>query len=114
MPRTVLTKIQTQGKNPTAFTTVVFTAGTVTPNFNSFVPTGNELILIRSTASTTLTIEGTKDAGGRTANKTLTLASGKDYVVGPLTDFHGWRFGDGTIHLNPSAITVTMAVIKLR
>ncbi len=113
MARVRLTKIETGGKNPTALVEFTFAAANAT-TFNDFIPTGHELILIRATANTTLTIGGTKDAKGRAADKVLTLLAGKDYVLGPLLDFHGWRFGDGTIHLNASAVTVTLAILKLR
>jgi hypothetical protein len=115
MARQVLPKTSATSKNPTAGVAVTFTAGD-TVNFEQFVLTGKELILIWNTHASlagTFTITSVADERGRTGDiTTQSIAFGTIYTIGPL-DLVGWAQTNQNLYLQVSAATMRWAVILL-
>lgn len=116
MARTALTKTTAPGSNPTAGVTVIW-ADADAVNQNSFVMTGNDLLLVRNTHATdpkTFTVNTSADEMGRTKDITAeSLNAGVMRVLGPFRDKTGWMQSGGVLHLQGETTDIEFAVIAL-
>lgn len=118
MARTALPIISPLGSYPAlplgaGSAAFVFTAPDAV-NFNSFVATGRELLLVNNTGTTaTITVHSVVDPSNRTGDITTYSVAGSTFaVLGPFK-LPGWQQADGTIWVDCSAVGVTLAVVRL-
>jgi hypothetical protein len=91
----------------------MFTAADAT-NFNSFVSTGRELLLIQNSGASpyTVTVHSVVDSRNRTGDITAySLAAGTFAVLGPFF-IPGWLESDGTVWVDASNAAILFAVIS--
>lgn len=91
---------------------VSFTAGDPV-NGDSFLITGNEILLVQNTDSVAhnYTALGTEDHIGRTGNLVYTVPAGSLSAV-EFTVLEGWVQPDGFVYLNPSDTHIRFAVLR--
>lgn len=118
MARQTLTKTTPLGSYPTLplaadSADVVFTAADAT-NKESFVASGNDLVLAWNSGASTRTVTITSVAlNGRTGDvTTYSLSAGEIAVFGPF-QVAGWRQTDGKIYHEASHADVKWAIIAL-
>jgi hypothetical protein len=119
MPRTALTPQSPPGSYPAlplgaGTADIAFTAADAT-NFNSFVSTGRELLLVNnpSASAYTVTVHSVADPLKRTGDiTTYSVAAGKVSMLGPFLQ-SGWLQSDGTVWVDGSNAALLFAVLRL-
>lgn len=119
MPRTVLTPVTVKGPYPVLPVTalsldITYVAGD-NVNGNEFTGTGREVLLVRNTAggAGTFTLISAANEFRRLGNvTTYSVGAGlvSAFYFGNLS---GWDQGAGKIHIDVSASTMTLVVIRL-
>lgn len=99
------------GPYPTALVAMPWQAATVAGD--NFRMSGNDVLFIKATGSTTVTITLPANSRARTKTLTISLATGETRVLGPFKDYEGFRGSDG-LSVVASATTVSFAVYRLR
>ena len=114
MARVDCTKTTATGSYASAAVTIVETAADIT-NFNSFKPSGKDLLIARNTGGSpyTITINSVNDQYGRKGDiTTQSIPAGALLVFGPMAT-PGWQQADMTIWFQASNIAVVFSVITL-
>ena len=84
-----------------------------TSAYNSFTPTGRELLIIQNSAGSpgTYTIQSIADPQGRTGDlATIAIAANAIHVF-VLNQLNGWKQADGTVWVKGSAVTILFGVV---
>ena len=114
MARQDLTVTTGTSPYPTTGAILTFTAADTT-NFERFVLTGTEVVLVWNTGASpyTYTVTSTADPQGRTGDiTTYSIAAGGLAAFGPFTT-DGWRQTDGNLYAVASHIDVKFTVLYL-
>lgn len=117
MARQTLTRTQAPDAYPTAGVVVTMTAAD-TVNFEQFVHTGEEILIVQNAGATphTYTITSTPDPQGRTGDiAAQSIAAGAIHVVGKLGSI-GWTTlvnGQRMVFLQANHAEVKFGVIAL-
>jgi len=119
MSRTAITPQSPPGPYPSlplgaGAADVTFTAADAV-NFNNFVSTGRELLLVNNPSGSayTVTVHSVADPLGRTGDiTTYSVGAGKTSMLGPFLQ-PGWLQSDGTVWVDASNAALLLAVVRL-
>lgn len=119
MARTVLVKTTAKGSypalQPAADALDVTMAAADVANKNSFLPSGNDLIIAQNSGASpyTVTLTSAVDPQNRTGDiTTYSLAAGDIAVLGPVKTM-GWVQADGYVYLEASNASVKFGIVAL-
>jgi hypothetical protein len=116
MPRVDCPKTVAPGPYmPASFTgqPVTLTAADIS-SFNSFKPTGNDLLVVYGgAAGGTYTIQSAVDPQGRTGDFTTLSISALAIHVYAFKNLLGWLQSDGTIWIKGSAVGILFGVVTM-
>ena len=114
MARQDLTVTPGTSRYPTTGAVLTFTAAD-TSNFERFVLTGTEVVLVWNTGASpyTYTVTSTADPQGRTGDiTTAAIAAGAIHALGPFA-LDGWRqSAGGYLHIQASNTAVKWAIYR--
>lgn len=114
MARQDLTVTAGTSRYPTTGAVLTFTAADTT-NFERFVLTGTEVVLVWNTGASpyTYTVTSTADPQGRTGDiTTAAIAAGAIHALGPFA-LDGWRqSAGGYLHIQASNTAVKWAIYR--
>ena len=102
---------------PTAYatsgTTITWTAADPY-NYDQFLSTGRELLLVRNDSgdTQTITVSSVADQFGRTGDATKAVADGA-YAVFQMFPTHGWQQSSGYVYVDGADTDVYLAVIRV-
>lgn len=84
-------------------------------NGNSFPATGKEVVIVfnSDTVAQTVTFLSVADSFGRTSDITAYSIPAAGYAMFSVGQLAGWAQTDGTIHINSSAATLKLAVVRI-